>query len=367
MLLEKRLKWEKNPFFFPSSSPLSLLGRRSPPAAHLARAPPFSRPGVRGPAWPLSSPPFSLVFGPARRLRPSCSPFPGPRKPPRLGPLGWRAAQPPNGSPAPFACARGAVAQPPPPLRVGPACKPRGHLLFIPYPYDTPFLSPHCSRRSKPPPSHPFVRPRATVSPISSSSLVPPLSLVCGWRGRDARRPRRPRHPRPRRRFAPARLGLDAAATPASARPNPGPRPRPSPCVRGVARPALGHGAAARGPPVSSARSGVRSPRPAPSQASPPWHSPCAPVRSLRRGGSACPAWPLRAARLAGPLPWLGQRPSQPAPGLGVAAWRARDRPAQPARAAHPRRARRSRSQRVRDLRRGAFAAPARRRVPLAS
>jgi hypothetical protein len=129
----------KNPFFFPSSSPLSPLGRRSPPAAHLARAPPSPaapsrlplswadwsarRPSrapllpppfsCRGPARrprpSLASffpPPFSLVFGPARRLRPSCSPFPGPRKPPRLGPLGWRAAQPPNGSPAPFACAR---------------------------------------------------------------------------------------------------------------------------------------------------------------------------------------------------------------------------------------------------------------------
>eukprot|EP00267_Zea_mays_P046199 XP_020398550.1 uncharacterized protein LOC109941752 [Zea mays] len=225
--------------------------------------------------------------------------------------------EPPNGSPAPFACARGAVAQPPPPLRVGPACKPRGRLLFIPYPYDTPFLSPHCSRRSKPPPSHPFVRPRATVSPISSSSLVPPLSLVCGWRGRDARRPRRPRHPRPRprRRFAPARrdalvparLGLDAAATPASARPspagptwrarasarpNPGPRPRPPPCVRGVARPALDHGAAARGPPVSPARSGVRSPA-------------LRPVRRARRG--TAPA-----------------RPSAP---FGVAARRARRGP----------------------------------------
>jgi hypothetical protein len=59
----------KNPFFFPSSSPLSLLGRRSPPAAHLARAPPFSR----GPLAP--SPLVGRLVGAAAQPSPS-SPSP---------------------------------------------------------------------------------------------------------------------------------------------------------------------------------------------------------------------------------------------------------------------------------------------------
>jgi hypothetical protein len=89
----------KNPFFFPSSSPLSPLGRRSPPAAHLARAPPSPAAPSRLPlSWadwsarrpsraPLLPPPFSCR-GPARRPRPSLASFFPPPSLSFLGRLG---------------------------------------------------------------------------------------------------------------------------------------------------------------------------------------------------------------------------------------------------------------------------------------
>jgi hypothetical protein len=125
----------KNPFFFPSPSPLSPLGRRSPPAAHLARPPLLPRPPRAFPSR-----------GPARRLRPSLASF----SPPLLLSRFWAgsapAAQPlsfsrPAKASSPWAAwlargpaaqrlarplrlrARGTAAQPPPPLRVGPVCK----------------------------------------------------------------------------------------------------------------------------------------------------------------------------------------------------------------------------------------------------
>jgi hypothetical protein len=84
MNLEEMIKMERKTFFsfFPSSSLLSPLGRRSPPAAHLTRTPLIPRPPraflSRGPtgrrgsqAEPLFSLPHFSRRGPARRSRPS--------------------------------------------------------------------------------------------------------------------------------------------------------------------------------------------------------------------------------------------------------------------------------------------------------
>jgi hypothetical protein len=182
------------------------------------------------------------------------------------------------------------------------------------------------------------------------------------------------------------------------------PQPRSAasifPCVRGVARPVLGHGATARGPSASPARSDVRSPSPC---AQPGESVVARPLRArslpsawrrvarspARSPGSASTCRGLRPAsawRRGVPGAALRATSDSPARSTGsasarrglcpasawrrdvpIAAWRARGRPAQPARAARPRRARCSRPRRVRDPQRGAFAAPARRRVPLAS
>jgi hypothetical protein len=387
MLLEKGLKWE-NPFLFPFSfSPLS-LGPAFPSCGPSGTPPLLPRPPrafpSRGPARRLRpslasfSPPFfSLVFGPARRLRPSRSPFPGPRKPPRLGPLGWRAAQPPNGSPAPFACARAeqlpsrrrlcawdpSVSPWSPPVHLLPPTTPRFSLSLslanrspqspAARPEPPPPLIPACGEPLPPlspslsPPS-PF--PRARRRPPRAHGALAPAST---------RRPRRPRRP-------------------ALARP-----PRPSPRLDQPWRPdALARRGESRPPararsPTSLTRARHGGVRPGLAGAAPGVPgAPCVPALSsaarlrVRRGALARPFGPASPARR--PAPPASQalppaRPSRPAPGLGAAAWRARGRPARPARAARPRRARCSRSQRARDLRRGAFTAPARRRVPLAS
>jgi hypothetical protein len=120
MNLEEMIKMERKTFFsfFPSSSLLSPLGRRSPPAAHLA--PPSSR----GPLAP--SPLVGRLIGAAAQPSPS-SPFPislvvgrpGVRGPAAVFPSPPRPAISPSplagrnrGDPAPAACARARRARP---------------------------------------------------------------------------------------------------------------------------------------------------------------------------------------------------------------------------------------------------------------
>jgi hypothetical protein len=361
----------KNPFFFPSPSPLSPLGRRSPPAAHLARPPLLPRPPrafpSRGPARRLRpslasfSPPFfSLVFGPARRLRPNRSPFPGPRKPPRLGPLGWRAAQPPNGSPAPFACARAeqlpsrrrlcawdpSVSPWSPPVHLLPPTTPRFSLSLslanrspqspAARPEPPPPLIPACGEPLPPlspslsPPS-PF--PRARRRPPRAHGALAPAST------RRPRRPRRPalaRPPRPSprldqpwrpdalaRRIPPARarssadLAHPCSARWRSARPHRRGAQRPRRPLR--PRPVLG------GSPAGPAWRARASVRPGLAGAAPgapcvPSPAPCAPVAACarpRRGGVACPLPPgaarSRSSSAACPLLAFAARSRPPA------------------------------------------------------
>jgi hypothetical protein len=217
--------------------------------------------------------------------------------------------------------ARGAVAQPLPPLRVGPACKPRGRPLFIPFPHDIPFLSPHCSRCSKPPSSRPFARPRSAVSPISFSSIVPPLSLACGRRGRGARRV--PGIPSPGHGAVSARRGAtrpsrrgSALARPRRLRP---PAPRPPWLCRAPPSPARGLAA------LSAARRrvpGVPSPSLGGSPAGPAWRA---------RAAAARPPAPARPPTRSLPRrPWRLARRAVPAPALRSRGPRGRRGPARP-------------------------------------
>jgi hypothetical protein len=200
MLLEKMIKMEKNHFFFPSSSPLSPLGRHSPPAAHLAPPPLLPRPprafpsrgptGRRdGPAEPLFSLPLSLVVGrpgvrgPAAVFSP---PPPACYLPlPSRGPKPWR----PGSSRLRKGAARSSVRRRRQfgsrCFRVwGPPVSPCGRLLFIfPRPRRA-ILSPPSPRRllerspSEPPPTRalahgeprPSLLPRPRPSPSLSGS-----------------------------------------------------------------------------------------------------------------------------------------------------------------------------------------------------
>jgi hypothetical protein len=271
--------------------------------------------------------------------------------------------------------ARGTAAQPPPPLRVGPVCKSVVAPCSSPPSHDPAFFSLSLANRS---PQSPAARPEPPPPLIPAcGEPLPPLSPSLSPPSPFPRARRRP--PRAHGALAPASTRRPRCPQrPALARP-----PRPSPRLDQPWRPdALARRGESRPPararsPTSLTRARHGGVRPGLAGAAPGVPgAPCVPALSsaarLRvwRGALARPFGPASPARR--PAPPASQalppaRPSRPAPGLGAAAWRARCRPARPARAARPRRARCSRSQRARDLRRGAFTAPARRRVPLAS
>jgi hypothetical protein len=278
-------------------------------------------------AWPslASFPPlFSLVLGRLGACGPAALLPPGPAK---NSPSPWavRLARGPAAQRLARSLrlrARGAVAQPPPPLRVGPACKPRGHPLFIPFPHDIPFLSPHCSRRSKPPPSRPFARPRSAVSPISFSSLVPPLSLACGRRGRGARRV--PGIPSPGHGAVLARRGATRPSQRGSALARPRRLRPPAP------RPPWLH----RAPPLACARPrGLVRSSPARPRRPQPWPRRLARgpgvARSRGRGASARPS-PPPPTRSLPRRPWRLAQRAVPAPALRSRGPRGRRGPARP-------------------------------------
>jgi hypothetical protein len=341
------------------------LGRFSCARPNLAPFPPLSRP-LSWAGWP--------ACGPARRLaRPSRPPPRAAHRPADSRPSRLAACTHPS-----RACAlsnRSAAAAFP----VGPACKPVVAPCSSPPSHDLAFFSLSLAQIAHPDPlllaqNRRRRRSPPAVSPSLPSPLLSPLPPLSPSSSAPSPRPWRAR----------PGLGSPATASPAS---RPGPSaptlpstrpavaarrsraarripPRPCALVRRPRSPVLGTVALS---PASPAR---RPASPAP-PASPPWPRRLAcgsgvarsRVRSARprRRGARCPRRPLRPQ----PCPLRARRGLRPASawrhGVPVAARRS-----PPARA-RPRRARCSRLQRARDLRRGAFAAPARRRVSLAS
>jgi hypothetical protein len=266
MLLENRLKLEKT-FSFSLLFLPSLLGVFPPLAAHLAR-PPFSR-------GPLVPPP---LLGRLAGSRSSSASWRGLAEPPP--PRGPAA---PNSLPrSPRARACWAVAQPPPPPCVGPACKPRSRpCSSLPR---RPLSSLLCGsllsppNRSQPPRSLParVVFVLVVSLPPSPSSPIPPPPLA----------------PRPARRLArgcsrglpaTARRGPLAAAR--HGRLDADPWPARGPCPGStLARPRLG-APMAHGASTPAWRLGAARPRP-PSRRGRPWRGPSsAPRGALARPG----------------------------------------------------------------------------------
>jgi hypothetical protein len=193
--------------------------------------------------------------------------------------MGWRGAAQPGARPPPFPSPLWAAWQP---TRRGPAASARGHdaharLVRVAVfgrrlcAWDPPGSRGKIAPCSSPPTSRcPFFSHLAQLALLASR----PCKIVVATIVEVSSSSSSP-FPSP---FSPPFFSV--------ARGVPQPRSAASifPCVRGVARPALGHGATARGPPASPARSGVRSP------------SPCA------QPGESAMARPLRARPL--PSAW---------------------------------------------------------------
>jgi hypothetical protein len=217
---------------------------------------------ARGPVWPSLLPPFSLVVGWLGAAQPPSSPSPwavrlarpslARSRPPFPSPL-WAAWQPTRRGPA--ASARGRDVRVrlvraggfwPPPLRAGPARKP--------------WKIASCS--SPPIPQRPF------FSHLTQLALL--ASRPC--------------------KIAAATI-VEVSSSPSSPFPSPS-SPLFFPVARGMAR----------GPPVSPARSGVRSPRPALGAASPLGRGPCASgLRRSAMGRGPCASGLRRSAMGRGP------------------------------------------------------------------
>jgi hypothetical protein len=217
---------------------------------------------ARGPVWP-SLPPFSLVVGWLGAAQKPSSPSPwairlarpslARSRPPFPSPL-WAAWQPTQRGPA--ASARGRDVRVrlvradgfwPPPLRAGPARKPWK-------------IAP-CS--SPPIPQRPFFSHLAQLALLASRPCKIAAATI-----------------------------VEVSSSPSSPFPSPS-SPLFFPVARGMAR----------GPPVSPARSGVRSPRPALGAASPLGRGPCASgLRRSAMGRGPCASGLRRSAMGARPL-----------------------------------------------------------------